>query len=101
MSGIATQWVRRRPVTMKAVQFAGTEGDAMAILEWMRETGADYNGHFRAGVGDEPGALFIPTDDQVWRVNKGDWVIRDGAMFWLTPPEQFGGAYEVVECLAN
>jgi hypothetical protein len=94
------QQVRSKPTTHDAIWFDGAEAKAKDIFAWVQETVPGFKGHFRPGVGDQPGALFIPTaGGAVLSMSKGDWIIKNGNTLWVTTAEKFAEAYEVVECL--
>lgn len=100
MTNLAPQWIRTRPETLKALQFDGTESHGSIVLGWVQAiTGCE--GHFRAGVRDTPGALFIPVSGAVYCLNKGDWAIQRGGSIVLSKLENFGQFYEVLPCLPH
>jgi len=101
MSAVATQWVRSKPVNARAVQFDGTAGRAQAIMTWMKQNGLSCDGHFRSGVGGQPGLLFLPIQNDVHRVDPDDWVVLDGGMFFFLTPDQFAEVFEVSPCLQH
>ena len=82
------------------MQFDGTKAGADVIFAWLRQAGIERVGHYRPGSGDVPGSMFIPVSGgDVWRLDKGDWIVRSLNQFWLTKLEKFAELYEVVECL--
>ena len=100
MSTAATQWVRTRPVNLKAIQFDGSADQAQSILDWIKEGGVELCGHFRPPVGEVPGALLIPTPYSVLCVNKGDWVVQtEEKTFQIVTLECFDTKFQVVPCL--
>lgn len=100
MKPTLTQQVRTKPQTLEAIWFDGTKANADAIFCWIKEAVPGFTGHFRPGVGDQPGTAFIPmAGGAVLNLSKGDWMIKNGDTLWVTPAEKFAELYEVDQCL--
>lgn len=102
MTLLNLQRVLTRPVTLKAVQFDGSQDQGLLILQWMMEQGLQFAGHFRPGVGEAAGALFVPTAHGAWRVDAGGWLLRsDEGVILMITAEKFAECYEVAGCLLH
>jgi hypothetical protein len=98
MTDLPFQWLRSKPVVLKAVTFDGTETQALAILQWMDASApGGAGGHFRAGVAGGPGAIFVPVPGGVWRINPGDWVIQcEGGAMLMAEAARVAEGYDLV-----
>ena len=89
--------VTKRPVTVEAVEFNGTQTRAAAILLWMRSCGVAHVGHYRPSAGQAGGSLFLDTGQGVLRADAGDFVIRGvKGEFYPCPADVFAQTYEIV-----
>lgn len=101
---------RKKPVTIEAMQFAGTPAETHAVYLWIEKNTA---GSFEptavlegkepapeSGVAIDPsdGRLIIATLEGLHWANVGDWVIRGVAgEFYPCKPEIFAETYEPME----
>lgn len=82
---------RKRPMTVTAMQWDGTQTDAVAISLWVRDNGgqASYVGTTLAPC------ISLRTSKGLQKVIKGDWVLLDaGGEFSYMDPAEFDATYE-------
>lgn len=87
---------RKKPITIQAMQFVGSEDSAKQVADWMTEQGAPGISNF-AGQGDDSQApvLMIETLEGTMKANAGDWIIRGvKGEFYPCKPEIFEATYE-------
>lgn len=84
---------RKKPITISAIQFAGTAESFNEISEWMAAHGAAGLG----GVGSDVGCVMhIDTLEGRMDANPGDWIIRGiSGEFYPCKPDIFQASYEV------
>jgi len=88
---------RKKPVEIEAVQFDGTNADA--VLDWINEHTEDGEGAYLIPGGEFAGknALLIPTLEGDHRANSGDWIIQGvQGEFYPCKPDIFEATYEPV-----
>lgn len=93
---------RKMPVTIQAMQLAGSSGDFHAVYQWVEE---NTQGSFDplsdiipgSGVSIDPatGFLLIATLEGVMQAKPGDWIIRGiQGEFYPCHPVIFAATYE-------
>lgn len=81
------QRYRKRPVTIEALQFTGTNGDEIAHFAGLA-----------AVVTGRTHALHIKTPEGLMRAAPGDWIIKGvSGEFYPCKPDIFAATYEAVE----
>lgn len=94
----------KKPVTIEAMLFDGSNGEMHAVYKWVEantQGSYDYTGDERPehGVSIDPtdGAFVIHTLEGEMRVSKGDYVIRGvRGEFYPCKPDIFEDTYERV-----
>lgn len=64
---------RKKPVEIQAMQWDGTEGDAVTVVAWVLTGHGTATWHKADGIAAH---ISIDTLEGVMRVGAGDWVIR-------------------------
>lgn len=87
---------RKKPITIQAMQFVGSEDSAKQVADWMTEQGAPGIAAYDASsVADPSLTLRIETLEGTMKANAGDWIIRGvKGEFYPCKPEIFEATYE-------
>lgn len=94
------QTVSPKRVAVRAVQFDGSEAQAISILEWMGETvEGGRNGHFRANIGGTGGSIFVPLDGgRIGRIDQGGWIVQGwSGTLHLNSAQEFSESYDLAD----
>lgn len=92
--------VSPKRVAVRAVQFDGSEAQAMSILEWMSETvQGGTNGHFRPNIGGAGGSIFVPLDGgRTGRIDQGGWIVQGwSGTLYLNSAQEFSESYDLAD----
>lgn len=82
---------RKRPVSVEAREFDGSNG--MALCQWMHDGGVVMASYLLDGS-----AVLIPTLEGTMRADVGDWIICGiKGEFYPCKPDVFAATYELVE----
>ncbi len=97
------QRFRKMPVEIEAVQWDGSEDQAVEIVVWMAANGmenAGYHEHLMDGnlIAHPDPYILISTLEGRMSASKGDWVIRGvKGEFYPCKPDIFAATYEPVQ----
>lgn len=87
---------RRRPTTVDAIRFDGTEQSAKDVIAWAKTAAPDLDVHRVMHPGswnDQHPELRLNAGD--WVVVSGDWIVTaDGALLEVDAPDRFKDLYE-------
>jgi hypothetical protein len=88
---------RKKPVEVEAVQWAGDEPGARAIVEWITTFGAEDEAQF-VSVDGLTHSISIRTLEGEMYATAGDWIIRGvKGEFYPCKPDIFEATYDIVD----
>ena len=87
---------RKKPVEIEAVQWAGEEAGALAIIEWIEAVGGGKAYLQAVSLMHTPN-IIIETLEGNMAAQPGDWIIRGvKGEFYPCKPDIFDATYEAV-----
>jgi hypothetical protein len=89
---MTARFFRKKPITISAIQFAGTPESFREIADWMAAHGAAGLGGVDSGSSH---TMHIDTLEGKMDANPGDWIIRGTrGEFYPCRPDIFAESYE-------
>ena len=87
---------RKKPVTIEAMQWDGTQAGANTIIAWAAQHPVESGVIAVPNVG-QSGRLIVHTIEGTMHASEGDWIIRGvQGEFYPCKPDIFAKTYEAV-----
>lgn len=94
-----THFYRKKPITIEAAKFKGTDESAAKISAWIESEGGVCQ---TVPVNESSPILLIDTEEGTMRATKGDYIIKEphpthSRKFYPCKPDIFQASYERVD----